>query len=317
MISLRTRHDSRITDAGRAVLGRGARAARDHTEEMIMKADAVSFDDELDELEDFDEEDVEEERGLSGLVVLLLGVVMIGAFASVVLFAYQQGLRNGQSQGGAPYVQADPEPLKIENTVADAANDSDLTVYDRLGGEDADPVEVIAEGSEEPVARGSEDPITAIAAQAGAPTGLADDAVADRIAELAKADEALTAAPAQTETPAAKPEPKPATAPTAASTSPAAASSRPSAGAGALSGTHLVQIGAFRSEAEADAQWSRLTGKLGSFVDGKSPDIERADLGDKGVYYRLRIGPFASADDAKTYCGGLKERGTDCLIKAK
>jgi cell division septation protein DedD len=282
-----------------------------------MKADAVSFDDELDELEDFDEEDIEEERGLSGLVVLLLGVVMIGAFASVVLFAYQQGLRNGQAQGGAPYVQADPEPLKIENTVADAASDSDLTVYDRLGGDDSDPVEVIAEGPEEPVARGSEDPITAIAAQAGATTGLADDAVADRIAELAKADEALTATPAKPDASATKAEPKPATAPTAASTSPVAEPARQATGAGALSGTHLVQIGAFRSEAEADAQWSRLTGKLGSFVDGKAPDIERADLGDKGVYYRLRIGPFASADDAKTYCGGLKERGTDCLIKAK
>jgi cell division septation protein DedD len=285
-----------------------------------MKADAVSFDDELDELEDFDDEDSEEERGLSGLVVLLMGVVMLGALASVVWIAYKQGVRNGQAQGGTPYVQADPEPLKIENNVADDANNGDLAVYDRLGGEDTDPVEVIAEGPEEPVARGSEDPIGAIAGQSAAPVH-ADDAVADRIAELAKADEALSSDPAAaTAPPAVKPEPKPATAPTSASTSPAAETPKPTVtyrAGGALAGSHLVQIGAFRSEAEADGQWSKMQGKLGSYLEGKSEDIERADLGDKGIFYRLRIGPFASSDEAKSYCSGLKERGTDCLIKAK
>ncbi|MGE0183583.1 MAG: SPOR domain-containing protein [Parvularculaceae bacterium] len=282
-----------------------------------MKADAVSFDDELDELEDFDDEDGEEERGLSGLVVLLMGVVMLGALASVVWIAYKQGIRNGQAQGGAPYVTADPEPLKIENTVADAANGDDLAVYDRLGGQESEPVETIAAGPEEPVARASEDPIGAIAAQAGSPAGLADDAVADRIAALAKADEALNASPPATaapSTPAPKPEAKPATPPTAASTTPKPTISYAS---GALSGSHLVQVGAFRSEEEAGAQWAKLQGKLGEFLSGKDDDVERADLGDKGVYYRLRIGPFASSDDAKTFCAGLKDRGTDCLIKAK
>lgn len=281
-----------------------------------MKADAVSFDDELDELEDFDDEDGEEERGLSGLVVLLMGVVMLGALASVVWIAYKQGVRNGQAQGGTPYVQAEPEPLKIENNVAEDADDGDLAVYDRLGGEDTDPVEVIAEGPEEPVARSSEDPIGAIAAQTGAPAAHADDAVADRIEELAKADEAVSSGAS----PAAKPEPKPATPPTSASTSTPSETVKPTVtyrSSGALAGSHLVQIGAFRSEAEADGQWSKLQGKLGSYLEGKSEDVERADLGEKGVYYRLRIGPFASSDEAKTYCAGLKERGTDCLIKAK
>jgi cell division septation protein DedD len=285
-----------------------------------MKAEAISFDEELEELEDFDDDDGDEERGLSGLVVLLMGVVMLGALASVVWIAYKQGIRNGQAQGGAPYVSADPEPLKIENKVAEAAGDGDLAVYDRLGGQTTEPVDVIASGPEEPVARNTDDPISAIAATAGTPTGLADDAVADRIAKLAEADEALASKSA--ETPAAatpKPEAAPAT-PKPAETAPAAAAAKPTVSyrtGGALVGTHLVQIGAFRSEAEADGQWTRLKGKLGSYLDGKAEDVERADLGDKGVYYRLRIGPFNSSDDAKTYCMGLKERGTDCLIKAK
>ncbi len=278
-----------------------------------MKSQAAAFDEEFEEIEDFDADEGDEERGLSGLVVLLMGVVMLGALASVVWIAYKQGIRNGQSTIETPYVTADPEPLKIENKVADAAGDN-LEVYDRVTGQPSEPVEVIAAGPEEPVARSSADPISDIASSNGAPA--ADDAVADRIAALAEADEALTERPA----PAIKPEPTPATVATTASTTPPAETAKPTVSfrsGSALTGSHLVQIGAFKSEAEADGQWSKLEGKLGGYLDGKSNDIERADLAAKGVFYRLRIGPFASADEAKTYCVGLKERGTDCLIKAK
>lgn len=284
-----------------------------------MKSEAAAFDEDFEEVEDFDADDGDDERGLSGLVVLLMGVVMLGALVSVVWIAYKQGMRNGQTNTETPYVSADPEPLKIENKVADAAGD-DLAVYDRITGEPSEPVEVIAAGPEEPVARSSADPIGDIASSNGA---AADDAVADRIAALARADEALASAPTgSAQAPVVKPAPTPtpATPATKASATPAEATPKPTVSfrsGGALTGTHLVQIGAFKSEAEADGQWSKLEGKLGSFLEGKSNDIERADLGAKGVFYRLRIGPFASADDAKTYCVGLKERGTDCLIKAK
>ena len=51
---------------------------------------------EYDEYEDDEEEDEDEEGGLSGLVVLLMGVVMLGAFASVVWIAYQQGTKSSR-----------------------------------------------------------------------------------------------------------------------------------------------------------------------------------------------------------------------------
>ena len=288
----------------------------------MTKAQAAAFDEEFEEIEDFDADDEGEERGLSGLVVLLMGVVMLGALASVVWIAYKQGIRNGQSLAETPYVSPDPEPLKIENKVAAAANGADLQVYDRLGGETSEPAEVIAHGPEEPVARDSNDPIGAIASSTAATAANAEDAVADRIAALAEADEALGETAAPTPAPATvKPTPKPATEPTAVSTKTATTTApKPTvsfASGSALTGSHLVQIGAFRSEAEADGQWSGLERKLGTYLDGKSNDVERADLGGKGIFYRLRIGPFASADAAKTYCAGLKERGTDCLIKAK
>lgn len=280
-------------------------------------ADTETFEDEYESYDEYDDENGEESGGLSGLVVLLMGVVMLGAFASVVWIAYQQGIKTGGERGPTPFVAADPEPLKIENDAArEAAAGDGPAVYDRFEGGANDEVEVIAEAPEEPVIRNSSDPIADIAADT-TPAGV-EDAVADRIASLAAADEELgasepqasvpppptreTQAPAQTQQPAA--------------TRPAASNPAPAAG-GALSGSHIVQVGAFGSDAEAMGVWSRLQGRLGDYLSGKSPDVEMADLGDRGVFYRLRVGPFASSDAAKTYCEGLKSRGQDCLVKAK
>ena len=284
-----------------------------------MNAQTESFEEEYEEYDEFDEDDEDGERGLSGLVVLLMGIVMLGAFASVVWIAYQQGIKAADANGrsGAPYVAADPEPVKIENKTADAASKGDeRAVYDRFDGQESAPVETLAQGPEEPVTRSVSDPIAAIASKGEDKAGVIDDAAGDRIAKLAAADqEALGEQPAPSKKPDASTT-RPATAPT-----PAAVQTQtpvvPAPTGGALSGSHLVQIGAFGSQTEADQSWARLQKKLGEYLSAKSPDVERADLGAKGVYYRLRVGPFASYDDAMDYCQGLKSRGQDCLVKAK
>lgn len=279
-----------------------------------MNAQSETFEDEYEEYDEFDEEDGEDDRGLSGLVVLLMGVVMLGAFASIVWIAYQQGIRTGIANGNVPTVVADPEPLKIENQIADAAKDADRPVYDQFDGSGDDQVEVLAEGPEEPVTRVTEDPIAAIAAE-NQQTEIVDDAVKDRIAELAAQDEALAEAPAR-QTASPKPSVPEVAAPKPAPVQPRQAAAAP-APVATNAGAHVVQVGAFRSEAEANQQWTRLQTKMGDYLGGKGPDIEYADLGEKGVYYRLRIAPFSSSDDAKAYCEGLKSRGQDCLVKAK
>lgn len=286
-----------------------------------MNAQTESYEEEYEEYDEFDDED-DGERGLSGLVVLIMGVVMLAAFASVVWIAYQQGMRAADAGRGAPYVAADPDPVRIENEPSQTASTNDRAVYDRFEGEETAPVETLAEGPEEPVARTSDDPIAAIASANEAGGEVVDDAVADRIASLAEADdEALgeettqpSQAPQRAEPAAARPSVPAATSPS--QTQPAA--SQPAAASGgALAGTHLVQVGAFGSQAEADQSWSRLQTRLGDYVSGKSHDVERADLGERGVFFRLRIGPFASSDAARTFCEGLKSRGQDCLVRAK
>lgn len=280
---------------------------------MANLAQEETFEDDYQEYDEFDDDD--DDRGLSGFAVLIMGIVMIGAFVSVVWIAYKQGMKVGR-EGGAietPYVAADPEPIKIE-TAPDGTPVAEREVYDALGG-DAEPVTTLAEGPEEPVTRDVGDTIGTLAAEAGDAAADMNEEVEDRLASLAEEDAAVLNDEPEVEIPAATD-----TAPPTTSVKPAPSTPsnvRPaSTAAAAGGGTHVVQVGAFRSDEEAMAQWSRLQGKLGDYLAGKGPDVERADLGDRGVYHRLRIGPFSSADDAKTYCVGLKERGQDCLIKA-
>lgn len=286
-----------------------------------------TFEEEYEDYDAFDDE--EDERGLSGFAVLIMGLVMIGAFFSVVWIAYQQGIKTGQSGigGETPYVAADPEPIKIETAQNNAAEDTDREVYDAFDGNNNEPVTVLTEGPEEPVSRDSADTISSIVANTGDAAETAEetagdlsDAVANRLASLAEEDAALLEQDEPQAAPARTPSQAPATRPTQASatpttSTPSAATVSPAQG-DPMSGSHVVQVGAFRSDDEAAAQWSRLERRMGDFLSGKAPHVERADLGERGVYHRLRIGPFRTSDDAKTYCSGLKERGQDCLVKS-
>jgi hypothetical protein len=78
-------------------------------------------------------------------------------------------------------------------------------------------------------------------------------------------------------------------------------------------GGAVVQLGAYRSEEEAQETWDKMHLKFKELSD-KKPTIIRADLGARGVYYRLRIGSLASVADAKELCKALAGRGQACII---
>lgn len=75
---------------------------------------------------------------------------------------------------------------------------------------------------------------------------------------------------------------------------------------------HFLQIGAYRSEADAVAGFNRAKSKLSSLA-GANYNIAKADLGAKGVYYRLRVGPFASKEQSSAFCAKLQAQGQPCL----
>ena len=84
---------------------------------------------------------------------------------------------------------------------------------------------------------------------------------------------------------------------------------------GGASGGYLVQVASQRSEADAQASYKALQTKYPSVLGSHSPLIKRADLGEKGVYYRALVGPFGSSDEASQFCGNLKSAGGQCVIQ--
>ena len=86
-------------------------------------------------------------------------------------------------------------------------------------------------------------------------------------------------------------------------------------GASGSSGGYLVQVSSQRNEADAQASYRALQSKFPAVLGSRSPVIKRADLGDKGVYYRTMVGPFGSSDEASQFCGSLKTAGGQCVVQ--
>jgi cell division septation protein DedD len=78
---------------------------------------------------------------------------------------------------------------------------------------------------------------------------------------------------------------------------------------------YIVQLSSQRSEAAAQATSRGLQTKYADLFGGLAPFIRRSDLRDKGVYYRVLIGPFAAFGEANQLCGSLKKSGGDCVVQ--
>jgi hypothetical protein len=99
-----------------------------------------------------------------------------------------------------------------------------------------------------------------------------------------------------------------------AATSPAQTAPAPSAVSSGASGGYLVQISSQRSEADAQASFKALQGKFPGVLGSQTPVIKRADLGDKGIYYRAMVGPFGTSDEAAQFCNSLRGAGGQCFV---
>jgi cell division septation protein DedD len=80
-------------------------------------------------------------------------------------------------------------------------------------------------------------------------------------------------------------------------------------------GKYLVQVSSQKNEADAQASFRTLQGKFPAILGSRAPLIKRADLGEKGVYYRAMVGPFGSPDEASQFCGSLKTAGGQCVVQ--
>jgi cell division protein FtsN len=57
-----------------------------------------------------------------------------------------------------------------------------------------------------------------------------------------------------------------------------------------------------------------LQRRYGPILEGLDANIQRADLGDRGIYYRVRVGPWAERGQALQVCEALQAAGGDCYV---
>lgn len=118
--------------------------------------------------------------------------------------------------------------------------------------------------------------------------------------------------------PEVKPEPKPAPKPTPIKkVEPVVKAPAPVTKAVMGSGNYYVQLASVRDATRADGEWKKLKAKYSSALSGYDYRVETADLGAKGIYYRIQAGPVSKVQ-ADQACNAIKKKTPGgCLVKKK
>ncbi len=116
------------------------------------------------------------------------------------------------------------------------------------------------------------------------------------------------------------PAPAPASTPAPVATSPAepqmaAAVPNPApAAAAAAGGSFQIQLASVLSEEAALAEWKRISSKHSDLLGSYTPAVTKADLGERGVFYRLRAGSFPGKAAANALCASLAAVNVGCIV---
>ncbi|WP_454916415.1 SPOR domain-containing protein [Xanthobacter sediminis] len=259
------------------------------------------------------------------LVACVLGLIIAGTAG---VFAYRMAV-HGSATGtgnGPPVIRADTAPSKIVTPPSNAPQDAQQKlIYDRVGG--------AGSGSEKMLPREEQPVDVTTAAMRTAPPAATDPVINSLSTEpkrvrtlTVRADGSIApeSAPAAAPSPAAPASPSPgvqALAAYAASQMPGAPPTMlnvPAANSGApavsRTGDYVVQVASQRSEADAMGSWKALQTRYPNLLGSYMASVKRADLGDRGIYYRAQVGPFASKDQANDLCQALRSQGGDCMV---
>ncbi len=80
---------------------------------------------------------------------------------------------------------------------------------------------------------------------------------------------------------------------------------------------YVLLVGSKQTPKEALATFADMQQKYGSLLTRYRPMVQKADLGAKGIWYRMKIGPINDKTVALKLCSDLKSQGLpDCLVLA-
>ncbi|GAB4526020.1 MAG: hypothetical protein Tsb0010_09540 [Parvularculaceae bacterium] len=75
-----------------------------------------------------------------------------------------------------------------------------------------------------------------------------------------------------------------------------------------------IHLASYRRLEMAESGWRQLASKYDAVLGAVSPRAEVADLGERGIFYRLKGGPFPSRDAAERACAAIREGGDFCRV---
>lgn len=266
-------------------------------------------------------EDDDDTDGSHLPVVIVISILVLAAFGGVVWLAYNQGVARGRSDV--------PARVAMQETGGEnQASGSQIKVYQQPATADEDFSQTAAAKSSQAVqaqptaAKADTKAVTQPAESKPAGTHMAAATQTTPPAALAPAkpkpvpevSSVATAPPAQLSLSNSKPATKPVEKPTPVAAKPAATLAKPAAAAPAAGGAYVLQIGAYKSQDEAMAAWKAYQAKHSALLSGLGPDVQKADLGAKGTWYRLRVGSFAEKPAAVALCDRLKADNGACFL---
>lgn len=248
------------------------------------------------------EEEIDEESGGTGRLIAIIVAALLVLAIVVGGFLWMRGRSQMAASGDGSVIKA-PDAYYKERPATPGGMDvgsGDEIVYSASKGNEVQSVIDVNGAAETPVnidrkaPAAAPPPAPAPVAAAGAPPV----PVPPPHAKPAAAPVTDAAVSTKVAPPVAKPVP-PKPKPVMAAPEPAPASS---------SGGSTVQLGAFSTEAKANAAWKTLSARF-SFLAGLTQSVAPVTAGDKTLY-RLR----ASGGAAKDICAKLRTAGESCTV---
>ena len=78
---------------------------------------------------------------------------------------------------------------------------------------------------------------------------------------------------------------------------------------------YYVQLASYRRQMEAERGWRRLQTAYPAVLGQHKPQIRRAELHERGVFYRLNVSGFDDIGQSVALCNALISAGGDCIVK--
>ena len=263
-----------------------------------------------------EDDDVEGSR-LPLLIVLAL--LVLAMFGGVVWLAYTQGVARGR--GETPVLTAAAGPERVAPPQGGGGNVpyQGFKIYEQPAPPD-DSADAAPPAAAAPAQLAPPPPLKQTAA---APDKMAAEkpAAAAKPAPTPQPPKSMAALIQQANSQPAKPPAKAPAAPAKAAVPATTATGAPRplsapaqmAAATPAAGAYVLQIGSYKSQAEAETAWKIYKTRHASLLSGYSDNIQQADLGEKGTWYRLRIGGFSDREVANALCDRLKADGGACI----